>query len=125
MEDNQFLMNGMTKAYNRYLQSQIAGTQTKGVMGFKDVVNALDGKVNALFEKEDEESFWDKRMKRHKKYMKLYQEADKKEKIMERVFEEAAIRRMDFDGLLDAKGLAQNIDFASLLLRLGPKAGET
>lgn len=232
MGDNQFLMNGMTKTYNRYLQSQIAGTQTKGIMGFKDVVNALDGKGgvnavstkdmtlseykqyiynrisalpmhpsqalrsvsvhisdegfkamqqdpeyekwvldvlrqdfayydpwaevcggsfavhhfgaskedyrgegwytgfrngkgNALFEKEDEESFWDKRIKRHKKYMKLYQEADKKEKIMERVFKEAAVRRMDFDGLLDAKGLAQNIDFASLLLRLGPKVGET
>lgn len=232
MGDNQFFVDGMTRAFNKYLQSQTAGSKTKGVMGFKDVVASLDGssgvnaastkdmtlseykqyiynricqipvhpsqamrsvsvhisdegleamqrdpeyekwvldvlradfsyydpwsevcggsfavhhfgaskadyhgegwytgfqngKGNALFEKESEESFWDKRIKRHKKYMKLQQEAAKKEKIMERVFEEAAIRRMDFDGLLDAKGLAQNIDFASLLLRLGPKLAET
>lgn len=232
MGDNQYFVDSMTRTYQRYLQSQIAGSRTKGVMGFKDVVAGLDGsgKVSAasvkdmtlseykqyiynrisqlpmhpsqirrsvsvhisdegfeamqkdpeyekwvldvlrkdfsyydpwaqvcggsfavhrfgddqadyrgegwytgfgngrgaaLFEKESEESFWDKRIKRHKKYMKLLQEAAEKEKILERVFEEAAIRRMDFDGILDAKGLAKNIDFASLLLKLGPKLGET
>lgn len=229
MGDNHIFVNNMTRTYNRYLQSQLAGSSTKGVMGFKDVVASLDGscEVNALstkdmtlseykqyiydkisqlpmhpsqslrsvsihisdegfeamqkdpeyekwvldvikydfsyydpwsdvcggsfavhhfgaskedyhgegwytgfrngrgraiYEKEAEESFWDKRKKRHKKYMKLQEEAAKKEKIMERVFQEAAIRRQDFDALLDAKGLAQSIDFASLLLRLGPKS---
>lgn len=232
MVNNQFFVNSMTRTYNRYLQSQIAGSGTKGVMGFKDVVASLDGNSDisatstkdmtlaeykqyiynqisqipmhpsqalrsvsihisdegfaamqkdpeyekwvldvlkydfsyhdpwsdvcggsfavhhfgatkeeyhgegwytgfqngrgrAIYEKESEESFWDKRIKRHKKYMKICQEAAQKEKIMERVFEEAAIRRQDFDGLLDAKGLAQSIDFTSLLLSLAPTLGET
>ena len=226
MSNNQFLVDYMTRTYSRYLQSQIAGTGTKGIMGFKEMVEAADenskvngvstkdmtlaeykqyiyhkisqlpmhpsqmmrsvsvhisdegfeamqkdpeyekwvldtlkydfayndpwaqvcggsfaihrfgatkeeyqgvgwytgyrnGKGGSLFETEAEESFWEKRIKRHKKYMEILQKADEKEKIMERVFEEAAIRRQDFDGLLDAKGLAQSIDFTSLLLRLG------
>lgn len=225
MADNQFLVDYMSRTYSRYLQSQVAGTSTKGVMGFREMVSAVEeknrvdgistkdmtlaeykqyiynrisqlpmhpsqmmrsvavhisdegfeamrqdpeyekwvldtlkydfayndpwaqvcggsyaihrfgasredyrgvgwytgfrgGRGGSLFEQEAEESFWDKRIKRHKKYMKLQQKAVEKEKIMERVFEEAAIRRQDFDGLLDAKGLAQAIDFASLLLRL-------
>lgn len=51
--------------------------------------------------------------------MKMQQKADEKRKIMQRVFEEAAIRQGDIDGLLDAKGLAQSINFSSLLLLLG------
>ena len=47
------------------------------------------------------------------------QKADENRRIMERVFEEAAIRQGDIDGLLDAKGLAQGVNFSSLLLLLG------
>lgn len=225
MADNQFFVDYMTGTYNRYVQSQVAGTGTKGVFGFKEMVGAMEekekvsavstrgmtlaeykqyiynrisqfpmhpsqilrsvsvhisdegfeamqkdpeyekwvldtlkydfsfydpwakycggsfaihrfgatkeeyrgvgwytgyrgGKGASLFDDGSEESFWEKRMKRHKKYMKIQQKAAEKEAIMERVFMEAAIRRQDFDGMLDAKGLAGAIDFASLLLRL-------
>lgn len=226
MPGNEILVNNMTKPYAGMVQSQLAGSSTKGVLGFKDYVQAADdksgvsalsakgmtldeykqyifqkismipmhpsqvmrsvcvhisdegfkamqadpeyekwvldtlrrdfafndpwasvcggsfavhrfgatkeeyrgygwytgfkgGKGKAIYEDEAEESFWDKRTKRFKRYMKMQQKADEKRKIMQRVFEEAAIRQGDIDGLLDAKGLAQSINFSSLLLLLG------
>lgn len=50
MPGNEILVNNMTKAYAGMIQSQLAGSSAKGVMGFKDYVQAADDKggVSAL-----------------------------------------------------------------------------
>ncbi len=50
MTGNDFFVNGMTRAYVGFLQSQLAGTQTKGVMGFKNTVEGLEssGKTGGI-----------------------------------------------------------------------------
>lgn len=228
MADNSFLVNGMAKAYGGLLQSQLAGSQVKGAMGFMDVVTAMgqkgeagafstadltlaeykqyiyqrisripmhpsqamrsvsvhisdegfeamqrdpeyerwvldtlkadfayndpwasvcgesftihrfgatkeeyrgdswytgyrNGKGRAIYEKEAEEGFWEKRAKRFKKYMRFLQEAEVEEKILERVYQEAAVRRGDFENMLDYKGLAQMLPMAKLLLTVDRK----
>lgn len=228
MADNSFLVNSMTKAYAGLLQSQLAGSQVKGAMGFRDVVTAMgskgeagafsaadmspaeyrqyvyqkisqipmhpsqamrsvsihisdagfeamqrdpeyekwvfdtlkydfayndpwsavcggsfsihrfgatkeeyrgdswytgfqNGKGRAIYEKEAEESFWEKRVKRFKKYMKLLQEAEVEQKIMERVYQEEAVRRGDYENMFDYKGLAQMLPMAKLLLNVDRK----
>ena len=228
MADNSFLVNNMTKAYAGLLQGQLAGSQVKGAMGFRDVVTAMDGKGEAgalwaanmtleeykqyiyqrisqipmhpsqtmrsvaiyisdagfeamredpeyekwvlntlkndfayndpwasvcgesftihrfgatkeeyradswytgyqqgrgraIYEKEAEDSFWEKRRKRFKKYMKFLQEAEVEEKILERVYQEAAVRRGDFDNILDYKGMAQMLPMAKILLNVDRK----
>lgn len=228
MADNSFLVNGMTKAYGGLLQSQLAGSQVKGAMGFRDVVTAMGGKGEAgaystadmsldeykqyiyqrisripmnpaqtmrsiaihisdagfeamqkdpqyekwvldtlkydfayydpwsevcgesftihrfgatkeeyradswylgyqkgrgraIYEKEAEESFWEKRAKRFKKYMKFLQEAEVEEKIMRRVYQEACVRRGDFENMGDYESMAQMLPMAKLLLRADRK----
>lgn len=239
MSDNSFYVDYMTRTYNRFINSQIAGTQVKGVMGFKDHVEAgtkaaaeaeeisaekiagaaaktkalstesmtpaeykqyiynkisqiplhpsqklcsisititdegfaamqkdpeyekwvLDtlksnfgfynpwteicggsfsvhhfgaakeeyhgeswymgyrgGKGSALFDEEAEEGFWVKRAKRLKKYLKQQQEIADENKIMKRIYREAAIRRGDYDSLFDREGMIQTLNPANLLL---------
>lgn len=79
------------------------------------------GRGRAIYEKEAEESFWEKRSKRFKKYMKFLQEAEVEEKIMRRVYQEACIRRGDFENMGDYEGMAQVLPMAKLLLRADRK----
>ncbi len=74
------------------------------------------GKGSALFDDEAEESFWEKRAKRHKKMIELQQDAAKEEKIMGRVLKEAAVRRGDRKGMFAEESLAQYINLSQLLL---------
>lgn len=74
------------------------------------------GKGRALFETEAEESFWEKRAKRHKKYLKEQQEIHNQKEIMKRVYREEAIRRGDYENMFDKDGMAQCINLANLLL---------
>lgn len=223
MTGNEIFVNSMTRAYSGFLQSQLAGTQTKGVMGFRDMVEALEeskskgavstedmtleeykqyihrkisqipmhpsqamssvsihisdkgfeamkkdpayekwvldtlkanfsfndpwagicggsfsvhhfgetkeeyhgegwnigfqgGKGGSIFDEESEDSFWEKRAKRHKKYIEQQNEAALKEKIMGQVLKEAAVRRGDYEGMFAEQSMAQYISFARLLL---------
>ncbi len=218
----------MTRAYSGYLQSQLAGTKTKGVMGFKDVVNNISGKEEvspfstkdmtleeykqyiyqkismipmhpsqamrsvsihisdegfeamqkdpeyekwvmdtlkydfgyydpwssvsggsftihrfgatreeyrgdswytgfqggrgrALYEKEAEESFWEKRRKRHKLYIQQQQEMANEKKILQRVCQEAAVRRGDYEHMFDAQGATPVLSMAKILLTAAKK----
>lgn len=81
-----------------------------------------NGRGRAIYEKEAEESFWEKRRKRFKKYMRYLQEAEKEEKILERVYQEAAVRRGDFENMGDYKAMAQMLPMAKLLLNADRKA---
>ncbi len=74
------------------------------------------GKGRALFETEAEESFWEKRAKRLKKYLKEQQEIHNQKEIMKRVYREAAIRRGDYDNIFAKDGMAQCFNLASILL---------
>ncbi len=76
------------------------------------------GKGRALFETEAEESFWEKRAKRHKKYIKEQQEIHYQKEIMKRVYREAAIRRGDYENMFDKDGMAQCFNLANLLLMI-------
>lgn len=223
MTGNDFFVNGLTRAYSGFLQSQLAGTKTKGTMGFMDTVEALDesgnvgalstedmtleeykqyiyqkisllpmhpsqamssvsihitdkgfeamkknpsyekwvldtlkanfafndpwadicggsfsvyrfgetkeeyrgdswrmgfqgGKGSSIFDEESEESFWEKRAKRHRKYMEMLNKEALEEKIMGRVLMEAAVRRGDYEGMFAEQSMAQSISFARLLL---------
>lgn len=77
------------------------------------------GKGGILFDEEAEESFWEKRCKRFKKYMKQCQEAAEEKQIQKRVIQEAAIRRGDFDEAAFAEGLVQSINLGMLLFASG------
>lgn len=74
------------------------------------------GKGRALFETQAQESFWEKRAKRHKKYLKEQQEIHNQKEIMKRVFREEAIRRGDYEHMFDKDGMAQCFNLANLLL---------
>lgn len=65
-----------------------------------------------------EKSFWEKRVKRHKKYLKLQQEVYEQKLIMKRVFREEAIRRGDIKNMFAKDGAAQCFNLASILLML-------
>lgn len=79
------------------------------------------GRGRAIYEKEAEESFWEKRAKRFKKYMKFLQEAEVEEKIMRRVYQEACVRRGDFENMGDYESMAQILPMAKLLLKADRK----
>ncbi len=223
MAGNDFFVNSMTRAYSGFLQSQLAGTKTKGAVGFMDTVGTLyetgevgafsaedmtleeykqyiyqkisqipmhpsqamssisihitdkgfeamkkdpsyekwvldtlkasfsfydpwastcggsftvhrfgetkeeyrgdswrmgfqGGKGGSIFDEESEESFWEKRAKRHKKYMEMLNKEALEEKIMGQVLKEAAVRRGDYEGMFAEQSMAQSISFARLLL---------
>lgn len=223
MANNDIFLNSMTRVYSAFLQSQLVGTQTKGIMSFRDMVETLDeskkalahstedmtleeykqyihqkisqmpmhpsqamnsvsihitdkgfeamqkdpsyekwvldtlkvnfsfndpwagicggsffvhhfgetkeeyhgegwhmgfqgGKGSSIFDEESEDSFWEKRAKRHKKYIEMQNEAALEEKIMGRVLKEAAVRRGDYEGMFAEQSMAQSISFARLLL---------
>lgn len=227
MAGNDIFVNSMTRAYAGFLQSQLADTKTKGIMGFRDMVEALDksknadafstedmtleeykqyihqkisqipmhpsqamscvsihitdkgfeamkkdpsyekwvldtlkvnfsfndpwagicggsfsvhhfgetkeeyhgerwnmgfqgGKGSSIFDEESEDSFWEKRAKRHKKYIEMQNEAALEEKIMGQVLKETAVRRGDYEGMFAEQSMAQSISFARLLLTPDP-----
>ena len=80
------------------------------------------GRGGILYDEEAEESFWEKRCKRFKKYMKQCQEAAKEKQIQKRVIQEAAIRRGDFDEAVFAEGLVQTLNLGNLLFASGEEA---
>ncbi len=80
------------------------------------------GRGGILYDEEAEESFWEKRCKRFKKYMKQCQEAAKEKQIQKRVIQEAAIRRGDFDEAVFAEGLGQTLNLGNLLFASGEEA---
>ena len=80
------------------------------------------GKGGILFDEEAEESFWEKRCKRFKKYMKQCQEAAKEKQIQKRVIQEAAIRRGDFDEAALAEGMVETLNLGNLLFLSGEDA---
>lgn len=100
MSGNEFYVNYITRAYSALINSQIAGTQTK---------------ESALFDEEAEEGFWERRAKRHKKYLEQQQELDDKRKIMKRVYQEAAMRRGDYKDMFNGDGFVQMLNLANLL----------
>ena len=80
------------------------------------------GRGGILYDEEAEESFWEKRCKRFKKYMKQCQEAAKEKQIQKRVIQEAAIRRGDFDEAVFAEGLVQTMNLGNFLFASGEGA---
>lgn len=74
------------------------------------------GKGSSVFEKEAEESFWEKRRKRHKKYIKLQEEMAIEKKVMEHVYQEAAIRRGDYENMFNFQGAMPMLPIAKLML---------
>lgn len=74
------------------------------------------GKGSVLFDEEAEEGFWEKRAKRHKKYLEQQQEIADKKMIMKRVYQEAAMRRGDFKNMFNGEEIAQTLSLADLLL---------
>ena len=80
------------------------------------------GRGGILYDEEAEESFWEKRCKRFKKYMKQCQEAAKEKQIQKRVIQEAAIRRGDFDEAVFAEGLVQTLNLGNFLFASGEEA---
>lgn len=80
------------------------------------------GRGGILYDEEAEESFWEKRCKRFKKYMKQCQEAAKEKQIQKRVIQEAAIRRGDFDEAVFAEGLVQTLNLGNFLFASGEGA---
>ncbi len=84
-------------------------------------LNRHRGRGRADYEKEAQESFWEKRSKRFRKYMKFVQEAEIEKQIMRRVYQEACMRRGDFENMGDYEALAQMLPIAKLLLRADRK----
>ncbi len=74
------------------------------------------GRGRSVYEKEAEESFWEKRRKRHKKYMKLQEEMAIEKKILEHVYQEAAVRRGDYEHMYDFQGATPMLPIAKLML---------
>lgn len=74
------------------------------------------GKGRSIYEKEAEESFWEKRRKRHKQYIRLQQEIAIEKKILQHVYQEAAIRRGDFQNMYDYQGVMPMLPIAKLML---------
>lgn len=79
------------------------------------------GKGRAVYEKEAEESFWEKRRKRHKKYIKLQEEMAIEKKILEHVYQEAAVRRGDYENMYDFQGAMPMLPIAKLMLMADKK----
>lgn len=73
------------------------------------------GRGSALFDKEAEESFWKKRNKRHKEYIKQSQKIADEKKIMKRVYQEAAMRRGDWEDMFNEEGAVSALNLANLL----------
>ena len=73
---------------------------------------------------DDEEGFWEKRAKRHKKYIELQQEKADENKIMKRVRQEAALRRGDIERMFDGDGIMETFNLASLLMMTGEPEGK-
>lgn len=79
------------------------------------------GRGRSVYEKEAEESFWEKRRKRHKKYMKLQEEMAIEKKILEHVYQEAAVRRGDYEHMYDFQGATPMLPIAKLMLMADKK----
>lgn len=79
------------------------------------------GKGRSVYEKEAEESFWENRRKRHKKYIRLQQEMAIEKKILEHVYQEAAIRRGDYENMYDFQGAMPMLPIAKLMLMADKK----
>lgn len=79
------------------------------------------GKGQSLFDMESEESFWEKRRKRHKKYIKLQQEIANEKKTMEHVYQEAAMRRGDYKNMYDFQGITSMLPIARMMLMIDKK----
>ena len=73
------------------------------------------GKASSIFDQESEESFWEKRAKRQKKYLKQQQESAEEKAIMKRVYQEAAMRRGDLKDMFIGEEIAQSLSLANLL----------
>lgn len=54
MSSNEFYVNYMTRAYSGFINSQITGTQTKGIAGFRDYVNVSKQKAETAKEADDQ-----------------------------------------------------------------------
>ena len=79
------------------------------------------GRGRSVYEKEAEESFWEKRRKRHKKYMKLQEEMAIEKKILEHVYQEAAVRRGDYENMYDFQGAMPMLPIAKMMLMADKK----
>ncbi|MCM1134559.1 MAG: hypothetical protein NC400_03195 [Clostridium sp.] len=79
------------------------------------------GKGSSLFDTEAEDSFWEKRRKRHKKYIKLQQEIADKKKTLEHVYQEAAVRRGDYEHMYDFQGIMPMIPVTRLMMNIDKK----
>lgn len=75
------------------------------------------GKPNGLMD--EEESFWERRAAKQKRYIEQQQEKADENKVMRRVYREAALRRGDLKGMSDADAVTQTLSMASLLLSEG------
>lgn len=73
------------------------------------------GVRKSLFSDEEEECFWKKRSRRHKEYIKESQKIADEKKIMKRVYQEAAIRRGDWENMFDEGGAVSYLNLANLL----------
>lgn len=75
----------------------------------------FQGGRSAFFNEEEEESFWKKRNRRHKEYIKQSQKIADEKKIMKRVYQEAAIRRGDWENMFDGETAVSALNLANLL----------
>lgn len=73
------------------------------------------GKGSALFDEEADEGFWERRAKRHKKYLEQQKESDDKKRIMKRVYQEAAMRRGDYKNMFHENGFVPMLSLINLL----------
>lgn len=64
---------------------------------------------------DEEESFWERRMEKQKQYIEQQQERMDETKLMRRIYREAALRRGDIKGMLDADAMTQTFSAADLL----------
>ena len=82
----------------------------------------MGGKGSLIFDDEAEESFWERRAKRFRQQIGQQQEQEEKKETMQRVYQEAALRRGDYEGMFDSPGITPMLGIASLLL--APKEAE-
>ena len=82
----------------------------------------MGGKGSLLFDYEAQESFWERRAKRFRKQIEQQQEREEKKETMQRVRQEAALRRGDTKEMFDSQGIVPMLGIASLLL--APKEAE-
>lgn len=82
----------------------------------------MGGKGSLIFDDEAEESFWERRAKRFRQQIGQQQKQEEKKETMQRVYQEAALRRGDYEGMFDSQGITPMLGIASLLL--APKEAE-